>query len=80
MYQSLKAEMILNGLGRVDPIPFSVKNDMTGLGKISQDYAMIESTVSQRRNLDSERMRFETADQRKAREVCWLFTLCCNTK
>lgn len=55
--------------GRVDPIPFSIKNDMTGLGKISQDYEMIESTVAQRRNLDSERMQFETKEQRLAREV-----------
>ncbi|EIW86509.1 hypothetical protein CONPUDRAFT_133930 [Coniophora puteana RWD-64-598 SS2] len=53
---------------RVDPIPFNVKNDATGLGKINQDVEMIETTVSQRRELDSERMRKETADQRKARE------------
>jgi len=59
----------LSGDGRVDPIPFSIKNDMTGLGKISQDYEMIESTVAQRRNLDSERMQFETKEQRLAREV-----------
>lgn len=31
---------------------------------------MIETTVSQRRELDSERQRKETQDQRKAREVC----------
>lgn len=30
---------------------------------------MIETTVSQRRVLDSERQRRETRDQRKAREV-----------
>ena len=30
---------------------------------------MIETTVSQRRELDSERQRRETQDQRKAREV-----------
>lgn len=30
---------------------------------------MIETTVSQRRGLDSERQRKETQDQRKAREV-----------
>lgn len=42
---------------------------MTGLGKIAQDDEMIESTVAQRRNLDSERMRFETQEQRVAREV-----------
>lgn len=33
---------------------------------------MIETTVSQRRELDSERQRKETQDQRKAREVCQL--------
>lgn len=31
---------------------------------------MVETTVSQRRELDSERQRKETQDQRKAREVC----------
>ncbi|KLO13946.1 hypothetical protein SCHPADRAFT_903709 [Schizopora paradoxa] len=59
----------LSSDGRVDPIPFSVKNDMTGLGKIAQDDEMIEFTVAQRRNLDSERMRFETQEQRLAREA-----------
>ncbi|KAI9445433.1 hypothetical protein H4582DRAFT_1915444 [Lactarius indigo] len=53
---------------RVDPIPFHVKNDATGLGKTSQDFRMIETTVSQRRELDSERQRNETEEQRKARE------------
>ncbi|KAF8845417.1 hypothetical protein BDN67DRAFT_865269, partial [Paxillus ammoniavirescens] len=54
--------------GRVDPIPFQVKNDLTGLGKNNQDFRMIETTVSQRRELDSERQRKETEDQRKSRE------------
>ncbi|KIJ68753.1 hypothetical protein HYDPIDRAFT_106995 [Hydnomerulius pinastri MD-312] len=58
----------LSGDGRVDPIPFQVKNDLTGLGKTNQDFRMIETTVSQRRVLDSERQRKETEDQRKARE------------
>ncbi|KAF8499185.1 hypothetical protein F5888DRAFT_1793967 [Russula emetica] len=53
---------------RVDPIPFHIKNDATGLGKTSQDFRMIETTVSQRRELDSERQRNETEEQRKARE------------
>ncbi|KAI0296588.1 hypothetical protein BC826DRAFT_1003781 [Russula brevipes] len=53
---------------RIDPIPFHVKNDATGLGKTSQDFRMIETTVSQRRELDSERQRNETEEQRKARE------------
>ncbi|KAI1797686.1 hypothetical protein LXA43DRAFT_1070550 [Ganoderma leucocontextum] len=58
----------LSGDGRVDPIPFYVKNDLTGLGKASQDVRMIESTVSQRRELDSERQTKETEEQRKQRE------------
>ncbi|KAG8220104.1 hypothetical protein J3R82DRAFT_1123 [Butyriboletus roseoflavus] len=58
----------LSGDGRVDPVPFQIKNDLTGLGKINQDVRMIETTVSQRRELDSERQRKETQDQRKARE------------
>ncbi|KZT06381.1 uncharacterized protein LAESUDRAFT_726214 [Laetiporus sulphureus 93-53] len=58
----------LSGDGRVDPVPFYVKNDLTGLGKTSQDVEMIESTVAQRRELDSERQIKETEEQRKARE------------
>ncbi|PIL29574.1 transcription factor [Ganoderma sinense ZZ0214-1] len=57
-----------SGDGRVDPVPFYVKNDLTGLGKASQDVRMIESTVSQRRGLDSERQTKETQEQRKQRE------------
>jgi len=33
------------------------------------DFQMIETTVSQRRELDSERQRRETEEQRKVREV-----------
>ncbi|KZT21697.1 G-patch-domain-containing protein, partial [Neolentinus lepideus HHB14362 ss-1] len=58
----------LSGEGRVDPIPFTVKNDSTGLGKVNQDFRMIETTVSQRRELDSERQTKESEEQRKARE------------
>ncbi|EKM60892.1 uncharacterized protein PHACADRAFT_190019 [Phanerochaete carnosa HHB-10118-sp] len=58
----------LSSEGRVDPIPFVLKNDFTGLGKVNQDVKMIESTVSQRRGLDSERQTRETEEQRKARE------------
>ncbi|KAJ6604411.1 G-patch-domain Zn-finger DNA-binding protein [Mycena vulgaris] len=58
----------VSGDGRVDPIPFQIKRDSTGLGKMSQDVRMIETTVSQRRGLDSERMTKETEDQRRARE------------
>ncbi|KAF8273775.1 hypothetical protein EI94DRAFT_1714898 [Lactarius quietus] len=56
-------------VARVDPIPFHIKNDATGLGKTSQDFRMIETTVSQRRELDSERQRNETEEQRRVREV-----------
>ncbi|KAF7982056.1 hypothetical protein HWV62_30338 [Athelia sp. TMB] len=56
------------GDGRVDPIPFQIKRDLTGLGKTTQDVKMIETTVSQRRGLDSERQVKETEDQRRARE------------
>ncbi|KAJ3815036.1 hypothetical protein F5876DRAFT_31562 [Lentinula aff. lateritia] len=60
----------ISGEGRVDPIPFQMKADSTGLGKVRQDVEMIETTVSQRRELDSERQQKETEDQRRAREVC----------
>ncbi|KAF5368350.1 hypothetical protein D9758_002377 [Tetrapyrgos nigripes] len=58
----------LSGDGRVDPIPFQMKSDSTGLGKVNQDVRMIESTVSQRRELDSERQQKESDEQRQARE------------
>ncbi|KAI0724348.1 hypothetical protein C8T65DRAFT_704233 [Cerioporus squamosus] len=58
----------LSGDGRVDPVPFYVKNDLTGLGKATQDVRMIESTVSTRRGLDSERQTKETEEQRRQRE------------
>ena len=48
---------------------FTVKQDSTGLGKVNQEMRMIETTVSQRRELDSERMQRETEEQRKKREV-----------
>ena len=43
---------------------------MTGLGKYGQDARMIETTVSQRRELASERLLKESDDQRAEREVC----------
>ena len=46
-----------------------MKADSTGLGKISQDVRMIETTVSQRRGLDSERQQKENEEQRRLREV-----------
>jgi len=61
--------VILVSQGRVDPIPFQMKSDSTGLGKVNQDVRMIESTVSQRRELDSERQQKESEGQRQAREV-----------
>jgi primosomal protein N'' len=46
-----------------------MKGDFTGVGKVEQDFEMIETTVSQRRELDSERQQKETEEQRIAREV-----------
>ncbi|KAG2160068.1 uncharacterized protein EDB93DRAFT_1073826 [Suillus bovinus] len=65
----LSADGTFNHSSRVDPIPFHVKNDLTGLGKTTQDFRMIETTVAERRKLDSERQRKETGYQRKAREA-----------
>jgi Wiskott-Aldrich syndrome protein len=56
-------------LGRPEPIPFAIKNDQMGLGKASLDIAMIDATVSQRRDLESERQTRETEEQRQSREV-----------
>jgi len=58
----------VSGDGRIDPIPFQIKRDSTGLGKINQDVRMIETTVAQRRGMDSERQQKETENQRRARE------------
>ncbi|KAF7339673.1 G-patch-domain Zn-finger DNA-binding protein [Mycena sanguinolenta] len=58
----------VSGEGRVDPIPFQIKRDSTGLGTWTQDVRMIESTVSQRREMDSEKLAKETEEQRRARE------------
>ena len=55
--------------GRTEPVPFYVKSDLTGLGKVNQDSEMIETTVSQRRGMDSERQQRESEEQRKLREV-----------
>ncbi|CAE7051612.1 unnamed protein product [Rhizoctonia solani] len=57
-----------SGQGRTDPVPFLLKLDALGLGRSSHDERIIESAVSQRRELDSERMIKETEEQRKARE------------
>lgn len=65
----------LSGEGRVDPIPFHFKADATGLGKISQDVEMVEATVSQRRELDSERFSRQTLEQKEARLVGSLLNL-----
>jgi Wiskott-Aldrich syndrome protein len=59
----------VNCSGRPDPIPFSVKNDQMGLGKASLDFAMIDATVGQRRDLESERQTRETEEQKITREV-----------
>lgn len=67
LWSTLKCELC--STGRVEPIPFAIKNDQTGLGKMTQDAEMIETTVSQRRGLDSERQRKETEEQRRVREV-----------
>jgi len=53
---------------RVEPIPFSLKQDFLGLGKLEQDSELVALTVGQRRDLDSERQAKESAEQRKLRE------------
>ncbi|KAJ6519583.1 hypothetical protein C8R45DRAFT_951981 [Mycena sanguinolenta] len=58
----------VSGEGRVDPIPFQIKRDSTGLGTWTQDVRMIESTVASRREMDSEKLAKETEEQRRARE------------
>lgn len=63
------ARLISSFVGRTEPVPFFIKSDLTGLGKTTLDFQMIETTVSQRRELDSERQTRETEEQRKLREV-----------
>jgi uncharacterized C2H2 Zn-finger protein len=60
--------------GRVDPIPFTVKSDQTGLGKLSQDVEMIETTVSQRRDMESERWAKQSREQKQQLQVHCLFS------
>ena len=73
--QRVTLKLIVSYQGRVDPVPFHWKADSTGVGKITQDVEMIETTVSQRRGLDSERMTKETEGQRRLREVSTATTL-----
>ena len=53
----------------MDPVPFILKSDSTGIGKTAMDARVIEATVAQRRDLDSERQMKESDEQRKNREV-----------
>lgn len=53
---------------RVDPVPFSLKNDGTGIGKVAQDARVIAETVAKRRQLDSVRQQNETEEHRRLRE------------
>lgn len=53
----------------MDPVPFIMKSDQTGLGKITQDVEMIETTVAQRRELDSERYAKQSKEQKRVLEV-----------
>ena len=57
-------------LGLVDPIPPHDKQDMTGLGKYGQDAREIENTVSQRRELASERLPNRRAPANARKERC----------
>ncbi|KXN84778.1 G patch domain-containing protein 8, partial [Leucoagaricus sp. SymC.cos] len=58
----------LSGDGRVDPIPFEIKSDTFGIGRMAQETQMATEAVSARRGLDSERQVQETEEQRRARE------------
>ncbi|KAF7310706.1 hypothetical protein HMN09_00613500 [Mycena chlorophos] len=54
--------------GRVDPVPLNLHAGSLGLGRLTQDFRVIETTVSQRRDMDSERMTKESDEQRQTRE------------
>jgi hypothetical protein len=56
-----------------------VKHDQTGLGKNTQDVEMIESTVAQRRELDSEKFARWTKDQKLKLQVCTRHHICDTT-
>ncbi|KAF5356335.1 hypothetical protein D9756_004252 [Leucocoprinus leucothites] len=58
----------LSGDGRVDPIPFEIKQDTLGIGRATQEGTMAAEAVSTRRFLDSERQIQETEEQRRVRE------------
>ncbi|KAF8313364.1 uncharacterized protein EI90DRAFT_3159705 [Cantharellus anzutake] len=58
----------LSGQGRVEPIPFVLKSDSTGIGKSAQDLRVLAVTATQRRDMDAERQSRETVEQRQQRE------------
>jgi hypothetical protein len=57
---------------RVDPVPFVINTGNSGIGKAAMDSRIIEATVAQRRDLDSERQMKESDDQIQARKVCMI--------
>ena len=59
----------LDGSGRVDPIPMSLKSDAMGLGKAEEEETVLSSTSLRTRELESEKIARETAEERLAREV-----------
>ncbi|KAJ3574529.1 hypothetical protein NP233_g1713 [Leucocoprinus birnbaumii] len=58
----------LSGDGRIDPIPFELKQDTLGIGRATQESMIAAEAVAARRVLDSERQIQETEEQRRARE------------
>ncbi|KZO99766.1 hypothetical protein CALVIDRAFT_561093 [Calocera viscosa TUFC12733] len=56
------------GDGRKEPVPFVMKSDSLGLGKLTQELRIAQTTVERRREMESERLLRETAAEREVRE------------
>ncbi|EJT98903.1 hypothetical protein DACRYDRAFT_118217 [Dacryopinax primogenitus] len=57
-----------SGEGRKEPVPFVMKSDSLGLGKLSQELRIAQTVVERRREMESERMIRETLAEKHARE------------
>lgn len=62
--------------GRLEPVPSATNYGVSGIGKVSQDSRMLDSTTLLPRELESQAIARETPDQRLAREVSGRAAFC----
>ena len=56
-------------IGRVDPIPIDIKEDVLGVGKAEEEQAYHESSTAKRKIMGSEKQLEETTEERVLRET-----------